>query len=428
MTPKFTLFFILTTFITIGLNAPSDNRLRNNQKNIDSLLTLSYTQINDNILCHYSKLLERSKDISCEKTHIIRFSYFSAYAISYEVKKDYKKAIFYRNKIIDNFPNDLDKIDLFFVYIKIAENYLNLDEFEKVGKFINAAEELYNFFDELIKKKDNTDSLLIESIKYQIVNLKTLNDSKSVIRVYDTFLDKKNSLYPAKNMEVVTPYGAEIKLIKERKNTKTLTLNNELLDNKYHRQKLFFILMTTILLSFIALILFLVFYTKFQISKIKIKVLEENEKNILHNHLKQREEELIAYTVSYSKQKEQIEKIALVLSKIISKGQYDKLNGVQESIKDFVKTLSDFELIYQRLESQYPNITLILKEKHPTLSSNEIKHCLMLKLNLSLKESAQLLGVTTEAVKMARKRIKKKIKLPGKKLLREYLDDIEDIS
>lgn len=50
-----------------------------------------------------------------------------------------------------------------------------------------------------------------------------------------------------------------------------------------------------------------------------------------------------------------------------------------------------------------------LKKKYPNLSAKDLRHCALVKMNLSTKEAAEILGVEVSSVKMARYRLRKKI-------------------
>lgn len=62
-----------------------------------------------------------------------------------------------------------------------------------------------------------------------------------------------------------------------------------------------------------------------------------------------------------------------------------------------------------------------LKEQYPSLSPNELRLCALLKLNLSVKEMASLMGISPESVKMARHRLRKKLGLTSDQNLVEFM-------
>jgi DNA-binding CsgD family transcriptional regulator len=63
-----------------------------------------------------------------------------------------------------------------------------------------------------------------------------------------------------------------------------------------------------------------------------------------------------------------------------------------------------------------------LHEKHPDLTINEEKHCAFLKIKLSNKEVASILGVAPDTVKKARQRLKKKLCLTTDDSLKSYIE------
>lgn len=63
-----------------------------------------------------------------------------------------------------------------------------------------------------------------------------------------------------------------------------------------------------------------------------------------------------------------------------------------------------------------------LHEKHPDLTINEEKHCAFLKIKLSNKEVATILGVAPDTVKKARQRLKKKLCLTSDDSLKSYIE------
>jgi ligand-binding sensor domain-containing protein len=65
-----------------------------------------------------------------------------------------------------------------------------------------------------------------------------------------------------------------------------------------------------------------------------------------------------------------------------------------------------------------------LKDRYPELSPNDLKFCAYLRMNLSTKEMAQLMNVTTKAVEVGRYRLRKKLSLLPEVNLYEFLTGI----
>ena len=72
---------------------------------------------------------------------------------------------------------------------------------------------------------------------------------------------------------------------------------------------------------------------------------------------------------------------------------------------------NDWEQFAVHFDLVHANFLSNLKEKYLNLSPNDLKLCAYLKLNLSSKEIAQLLNITSRAVEVGRYRLRKKLNL-----------------
>jgi DNA-binding CsgD family transcriptional regulator len=66
-----------------------------------------------------------------------------------------------------------------------------------------------------------------------------------------------------------------------------------------------------------------------------------------------------------------------------------------------------------------------LKEKHASVTGNEIKLCTYLRMNLSTKEIAQLMNISVRGVEISRYRLRKKLQLPSEVNLFDYLISLQ---
>ncbi len=102
-----------------------------------------------------------------------------------------------------------------------------------------------------------------------------------------------------------------------------------------------------------------------------------------------------------------------------------------EALRKLMKNVSDDEHIDKEWESftkhfdqVHSNFSVVLKEKHPTLTSNELKLCAYLRMNLSTKEIAQLLNISVRGVEISRYRLRKKLQLSTEVSLFDYLSGV----
>ena len=113
----------------------------------------------------------------------------------------------------------------------------------------------------------------------------------------------------------------------------------------------------------------------------------------------------------------------------INKIDKDVLNSSLHSpIKKVIKKINNhlvdkddwlaFELHFRNVHATFFGK---LRNKHPDLSSNEIKLSSYLKLNLSSKEIASLMNISIRSVEQGRWRLRKKLDLPKDSNLVNYI-------
>lgn len=79
----------------------------------------------------------------------------------------------------------------------------------------------------------------------------------------------------------------------------------------------------------------------------------------------------------------------------------------------------DFRTVFEEV---HPDFFAKLKKRFPELTTNELRHLAYIKLNLQIREISNLTGVSIQAVKIARNRLKKKIGL--QKSLTEFVNKL----
>ncbi len=62
-----------------------------------------------------------------------------------------------------------------------------------------------------------------------------------------------------------------------------------------------------------------------------------------------------------------------------------------------------------------------LKQHFPDLGNAELKLCALLRLNMNMKESSRVLGISSDSVKTARSRLRKKLGLNTEDNLVDFL-------
>lgn len=99
----------------------------------------------------------------------------------------------------------------------------------------------------------------------------------------------------------------------------------------------------------------------------------------------------------------------------------DQLRKVNKLIDEAHSDDRDWDLFEKSFNEAHENFFKKLKSEYPSLVPNDLKLCAYLRLNMSSKEIASLLNISTRGVEIRRYRLRKKLNLPTNKNLTEFL-------
>ena len=81
----------------------------------------------------------------------------------------------------------------------------------------------------------------------------------------------------------------------------------------------------------------------------------------------------------------------------------------------------DWDIFEKSFNESHGDFFKKLKAEFPSLSPNDLKLCAYLRLNMTSKDIASLLHISTRAVEVRRYRLRKKFDIPTEKNLTEFL-------
>ncbi|WP_462255109.1 triple tyrosine motif-containing protein, partial [Ferruginibacter sp.] len=135
--------------------------------------------------------------------------------------------------------------------------------------------------------------------------------------------------------------------------------------------------------------------------------------------------ELASSAMHLVKKGELLTKIKAELAHVM-KG-FDNPQAIAE-IKKMIKSLGEDDNIDKEWESFTKHFDKVhsdfvagLKDKHPAITSNELKLSAYLRMNLSTKEIAQLMNISVRGVEISRYRLRKKLGISSETNLFDYL-------
>lgn len=161
--------------------------------------------------------------------------------------------------------------------------------------------------------------------------------------------------------------------------------------------------------------------------------LSQIKTNEFEKELQEKKRKMITQEVDSSKLVKHIEALsvdvtdcyALLKKENAESGVLRKLKSLERKMDDIVKSngdsWEDFKNVYENLD---PKFFKTLTHRNPKLTNLDLQHCAYIRMNVDNYELTRILNVEMKSLQMTRYRIKKKLKLPEKQTLREFVNSI----
>ena len=173
----------------------------------------------------------------------------------------------------------------------------------------------------------------------------------------------------------------------------------------------------TIAIIFIVLISLIIFYIISQKNKIRQAILTKENIEIesirLKEQLEFKNKKIVTVTMNLIERNELISTVVNKLRTILPKTKKTNYNEIEEIIRDlknnfYENILKEFEYHFSQVHVDfYKNITT----DYQNLTSNELRLCAFLKMNMNTKDIASLTHQTVNSIEVARTRLRKKLNL-----------------
>ncbi len=349
------------------------------------------------------------------------YTYKNAYKKAYQFLKDDAKGSL-KNHEFGSFINaeiELSKIELHWKQYEKSNKRLELllKEFDKniltnsrltIYKSLaynynklNKTELAFNYYDKLIALKDSLN--ILNKQKYESL----INEySKSIYNKTISHLKSKNEL--AKK---------DIAILKKKKQ----------IENQRNKFLIFLLLLTILLIFFI--------FKRINDSKKKNAI-------ILEKQLKLKEQDIVLeitqkklLELQVADDRKKINSLALELnlksdfSKVLinkiealNKLSFPEIRSIELFIQNELDLKSSRAKIQKDIEALGNTFFDSLIKKHEKLTDSDLKLCSLVVFNLANKEIALSKNITTNSVKIAKNRLKKKLKLNSNEDLKTYLN------
>ncbi|KAA6352375.1 hypothetical protein EZS27_000325 [termite gut metagenome] len=153
------------------------------------------------------------------------------------------------------------------------------------------------------------------------------------------------------------------------------------------------------------------------------KLIIELEKEQLALELSHKSKELANFTMLSIRNKEFLIHIKEELVRQSEKGQFSKhfIGKIIHSLDDNMTSDDDWAMFQSNFDRIHENFFRNLKERYPDLTSNDLRLCALLRLNLSTKDISNMMNISIRGIEAARYRLRKRLNIPSEQDLTDFM-------
>ncbi|WP_436516859.1 tetratricopeptide repeat protein [Ekhidna sp. To15] len=331
--------------------------------------------------------------------------------------QEYDSAILYLNHSMEVSQKIQDIDGIIRNYISLADVALQTNRIDDAETFLDEAlvaarkvqshkwlKEIYSRLQRIARRKGNLEKAIVYLDQYvqqkdSIFNEQTLNNISRLETELAT-AEQKRQLDAKENEIVILEQESEIQ------RSRILVL---------------FVIMATVIISAI------LFIRNRQLSAQRKEQIAKKEADEARKELEFKNRELVSYTVNFVQKNQLFEELmnsVSTMKKSTSDDTRKGLIGMERTIKRHLQIDRDWEDFKMRFENLHTGFFDKILEKEASLTGNDLKLCALVKMNFSIKEISEMMGISTESVKTARYRLKKKLNLPGDMALNDFLNTV----
>jgi tetratricopeptide (TPR) repeat protein/DNA-binding CsgD family transcriptional regulator len=330
-------------------------------------------------------------------------------SVVYSFQKKYNKSLEIKAKVLKYHKRKGNKLSTVITYYNISNTYRMSKEYEKSLVYVDSSLVLAKEggFKQNIMKAYRRKSYLNGQF------LKNFEDAHNDYRMYKRYSD---SIFNIENAKKIQALELNYEFEKERE---TLEFQKE---QERREKTLYFILFFITLGSGIV-----VAYLVWKNAKNKL-VRKQLEKELLDEKVKVSEAEIKALVADNTMR-------SVFRKELISQLDDEKKESSSKDVKMFIKLLTiklqeqiktedKVSKIHKKIEAVNKGFDEKLVKLYPELSKNQRDFCVLLRLNLSIKEIASIKNVTIDSVKSMRYRIRTKLGLKSGEELEQFIQNL----
>lgn len=303
---------------------------------------------------------------------------------------------------------------------EIAILHLEKGDMKQAKKYAEYANRYYDIesyhYDTTSYKYDAFHSLVLKKGKYKRLYLlnKAAGNFRQGYLYLDSFIQAKKATAKSRDIKIIS--DAKI-LVEAKKNVAKI----DLLKAKQKKQAL--LQRGIVAAGLLICVIIILLLKKIQAKKNNQMATALLEKKIVAEQLAHAESKLLAFAGLLAEKNDLVEKFKTIIDKTAtSHARAERISVLDQLAKTDIVTESDWEEFKALFNKAYPDFFNRLHEKMPFLSATDTRLVALSKLKLSQKEMASMLGMSYDAVRKARQRLKTKINVDKKLSLEDFVD------
>ncbi|WP_165780069.1 tetratricopeptide repeat protein [Hanstruepera neustonica] len=376
-------------------------------------LSITYNEIgnleieNENYdlaLENYQKALTYSKELNRPDMEIMNLANI---AMTYSDKGDYKKALKSMQESVFISNTIQSKNNMIVGYNMLGEIYRNDKQY---GNSIESYNNAVSLADSISALK-----LLEEAYQGRSLSYEKDNNFKQALldqRNYQTIHDSIFNLDSTKEIEEL-----KVKYETEKKENELLKKENDIvvLEAQKKKDDSFRLILIIALISAILIGLMTAYSLRQKIKR------NRAEKEKLDNELSFKKKELTSHALHLAKKNEVLQEIKAKAKELKSSNSSGGYQQLIQTINFDLKDDNNWENFKKYFEEVHKDFNNNVKKKYPEVTANELRLMALLKMNLSSKEIANILNISSEGIKKARYRLRKKLDLSSDDSLQDLV-------
>lgn len=333
-------------------------------------------------------------------------------------KNDLKKALVYSNEAYKLKDSTKD------VYLKmlVLQNVRNV--LMRQNKWEEALKAVYA--EEQFLKENHIDNNKTNTLTKKARILEALgNREDELLAVYKEMFQLKEKVRTPSILSNVMSYEMdyEINQLNKQKEMELLLEKNE---KQVFRLQAYLYLALALILIITMLGLIIWNRNRAKITNLKIEK-EIDEKQLAYEKLHLNNASLTEFALHTERIQDKLTELKNRVSEALSTNfDKEKLHQIKNEINLELQNpaLSPIEL-NNKVKSIKDELLFKLSRAHPTLTEKDRRLCILLMLNLSSKEMANILNIQEESVEKSRSRLRKKMNLPSNQNFIDYFNSIK---